>query len=120
MTKRIFIYGRSWQIETLDVKIPKSAPSSSGLGHEVFSLVTTVRIRVGSQWARSSMVERLPFKEKVGGPIPPGLTLFIAGSSNGRTLPFGGKYLGPNPSPAASSSLKLKCCENKLLVQRKR
>jgi hypothetical protein len=24
--------------------------------------------------ARSSMVERLPFKEKVGGPIPPGLT----------------------------------------------
>ena len=43
-----------------------------------------------------------------------------AGSSNGRTLPFGGKYLGPNPSPAASSSLKLKCCENKLLVQRKR
>ncbi len=24
----------------------------------------------------------------------------IAGSSNGRTLPFGGSYEGPNPSPA--------------------
>lgn len=25
----------------------------------------------------------------------------IAGSSNGRTSPFGGEYLGSNPSPAA-------------------
>ena len=27
----------------------------------------------------------------------------IAGSSNGRTSPFGGEYLGPSPSPAANS-----------------
>jgi len=26
----------------------------------------------------------------------------IAGSSNGRTRPSGGRYLGPSPSPAAS------------------
>lgn len=50
--------------------------------------------------AHSSMVERFPFKEKVAGPIPAGLT-FIAGSSNGRTQPFGGWYFGSNPSPAA-------------------
>ena len=28
----------------------------------------------------------------------------IAGSSNGRTSPFGGEYLGSNPSPAARVS----------------
>lgn len=29
----------------------------------------------------------------------------IAGSSNGRTSPFGGEYLGSNPSPAARAGL---------------
>ena len=33
--------------------------------------------------------------------IKNGIILNIAGSSNGRTLPFEGKYLGSNPSPAA-------------------
>ncbi len=30
-----------------------------------------------------------------------------AGSSNGRTSPFGGEYLGSNPSPAASAGREL-------------
>src|SRR3989338_335369 len=31
--------------------------------------------------------------------------MLIAGSSNGRTSPFEGEYLGPNPSPAARIKL---------------
>ena len=50
------------------------APSSSGLGHEAFILETWVQIPVGSQRARSSMAEQVPFKHVVGGSNPPGLT----------------------------------------------
>lgn len=33
----------------------------------------------------------------------------IAGSSNGRTAPFGGVYLGSNPSPAANKIYLTDC-----------
>ena len=57
--------------------VTEEAPSSSGLGHEIFILVTWVRIPVGSLkifWAHSSMVEQHPFKVMVEGSNPSGLT----------------------------------------------
>ena len=39
------------------------------------------------------------------------LLLYIAGSSNGRTRPFEGWYLGSSPSPAASLLIKNLCQE---------
>ena len=80
------------------------APSSSGLGQEVFSLLTWVRVPMGSLRAHSSMVEQFPFKEAVEGSNPSGLTLFIGGSSNGRTAAFGAVYSGSNPGPPALAS----------------
>ena len=52
------------------------APSSSGLGHNLFRVDTWVRVPMGSPRARSSMVEQFPFKEAVLGSSPSGLTLF--------------------------------------------
>ncbi len=54
--------------------------------------------------ARSSRVERQPFKLGVGGPSPPGLTRLPGGVTVAR-LPLEQKILGSNPSPAAMIKL---------------
>lgn len=69
------------------------------------------------------MVEHLPFKQGVLGPIPrrltsPSLTwlgasTFIAGSSSGRTEAFGASKRGSNPCPAA---LRLALSVSKLVL----
>lgn len=48
-------------------------------------------------WARSSVVEHLPFKQGVGGSIPPGLTTTPSSSGQGHWV-FIPKIEGSNPS----------------------